>query len=217
MKENFLNLIYPNVCGICDKVCIDSLCKRCELILDTYKRECIKDCRHIKNLHFDYCINILKYESIIREKIIQYKFNEKTYLYKTFSKIMEKDEKICRFLKEHCDIIIPVPMHKDKQKIRGYNQTELVAKEIAGLLKKKIDTKTLLKVKNNQTQSTLTKSQRIENVRGVFEVSNPSNIKNKRIVLFDDIYTTGNTLNECSKILKKAGAKSVIAVTLAKD
>ena len=217
MREIILNLIYPNVCGICDKICKESLCKKCELKLEAYKIACLKNYKNAEKVYFDYCINMLKYESIIREKIIDYKFNERTYLYKTFAKIILKDEKICRFLKERCDIIIPIPMHKYKKRLRGYNQTELIAKELSNTLKIPINTKILIKKKNNKTQSTLTKSERTKNVKGAFEALDIENIKNKEILLFDDIYTTGNTLNECSKILKKVGAKSVITLTLAKD
>ena len=214
MKEKILNLIYPNVCGICDKICIDSLCKKCELNIKKYRIDSIKKCN---KEWFDYCINILKYENIIREKIIDYKFNEKSYLYKTFAKIMLKDEKICRFLKEQYDIIIPVPMHKIKKALRGYNQTELIANELSNNLNIEIDLKSFVKIKNNETQSTLTKTKRIENVKNTYQVLNIEKIKNKNIILFDDIYTTGSTLNECSKVLRRAGAKSIVALALAKD
>ncbi len=217
MKESILNLIYPKVCGICEKICKEALCKKCEVALEKYKIDNIKNCTNNKKVHFDYCINMLKYESIIREKIIDFKFNEKTYLYKTFAKIMLKDEKICRFLQKQYDIIIPVPMHKYKRRLRGYNQTELIAKELAQNLRIPIDTKSFAKIKCTETQSTLTKSKRNENVKGAYEVLEENNIIDKNIILFDDIYTTGSTLNECSKILKKAGARSIIALTLAKD
>lgn len=217
MKEIILNLIYPNSCGICEKVCRESLCKKCELAIKKYKIDDIKNCTNNKNMHFDYCINVLKYESIVRDKIIDFKFNEKTYLYKTFAKIILKDKKICRFLQNQYDIIIPVPMHKHKKRLRGYNQTELIAKELGKSLGIQVDTSSFAKTKNTETQSTLTKSKRVENVKGAYGVLRTNNIIGKRIILFDDIYTTGSTLNECSKVLKKAGAKSVGVITLAKD
>jgi len=217
VKEIILNLIYPNVCGICEKICKESLCKKCELILEKYKINSIQKCTNNKKVHFDYCINMLKYESIIREKIIDFKFNEKAYLYRTFAKIMLKDEKICRFLQKYCDIIVPVPMYKNKEKLRGYNQTILIAKELSKNLQIPINIKTFDKIRNTETQSTLTKTKRVENVKGAYEVLEANNIIEKRVILFDDIYTTGSTLNECSKVLKKAGAKSVVVLTLAKD
>jgi len=217
MEEIILNLIYPTVCGICEKICKEPICKKCEIAIEKYKIGEIKNYSRNKKVYFDYCINVLKYESIIRDKIIDFKFNEKTYLYKTFAKIMLKDKKICRFLQNQYDIIIPVPMYKYKKRLRGYNQTELIVKELSENLGIQADTSSFAKTKSTETQSTLTKSKRVDNVKGAYEVLKIDNIKGKRIILFDDIYTTGSTLNECSKVLKKAGAKSVCVITLAKD
>lgn len=102
---------------------------------------------------------------------------------------------------------------------RGYNQSELIAKEIAKILQIKIDTKTLKKTKNNITQSTLNKEQREQNVIGAYTTKNTEKIKNKKILIFDDIYTTGNTVNECAKVLVQAGiSKNNIGIlTIAKD
>lgn len=217
MNEFILDLLYPKTCGICNKICKEALCKKCELVLEKYKIDLIKDCKLIKNLHFDYCINLLKYENLIREKIIDYKFNEQAYLYMTFAKIMLKDKKICRFLKERYDIIIPVPMHKQKEKLRGYNQAELITKEVSKKLNIVTYEECLIKAKNNLVQSTLNKTERIKNVRNAFEIKEENKIIGKNIILFDDIYTTGSTVNECSRLLKKSGAKNIVAITLAKD
>ena len=105
---------------------------------------------------------MFNYKEYIREKIIDYKFNEKPYYYKTFSKIFITNKKMCDILKSY-DIIIPVPIHNKRRKQRGYNQTELISKEIskefANLNYKNI----LIKNKNAKPQSTLNKEQRIEN------------------------------------------------------
>ena len=115
------------------------------------------------------------------------------------------------------DIIGAVPIHKKRKIERGYNQSELIAKELAkniqGLEYKKI----LIKIKNNQRQSELKKEQRLENVKDVYEIQNKQIIQGKKIILFDDIYTTGSTVNECSKIMLQAGTKKVGVLTIAKD
>lgn len=216
MFEKILNLIFPNVCGFCEKINNNSLCKKCELNLSKYEINCIKDYTIDKQKYYDYLFCALKYENIVREKILKYKFNENSYLYKTFSKIIIKNEKIYRFLKLY-DIIISVPMHKDRFAIRGYNQSELIAKEIAKQTKIYFEKNVLLKDKNTKVQSTLTKTQRTQNIKDAFFVKNIDKIKNKKIILVDDIYTTGSTVNECSKVLKKAGAKKICVVTIAKD
>ena len=216
MFEKILNLIFPNVCGFCNKINTNSLCKRCELNLSKYEIYCIKSYIDDKQKYFDFLFSALKYENTVREKIIQYKFHENSYLYKTFAKIIIKNKKIYRFLKFY-DIIIPVPMHKTKKAVRGYNQCELVASEIAKQLELMYENGVLIKVKNTKIQSTLTKLQRIENVKGAFCIKDVTKVKGKKIILVDDIYTTGSTVNECSKVLKKAGASEICVVTIAKD
>ena len=208
-----LDIIYPPVCGICDKINKKSLCKKCEIKIKPYQ---INEIEKIKNKSFDYQIKILKYENIIRDKIINYKFNEKAYLYKTFAKIILKNKKIYGFLKKY-DIIMCVPMHIKKKMLRGYNQSELIAKELAKKLQIEKQFNNLVKIKDTKKQSTLTKEQRKTNLKNAFQIKNLEKVKNKKVILFDDIYTTGSTVEECSKVLKRVGVSSIAVVTLAID
>ena len=208
-----LDLIYPPVCGICNKINKKSLCIQCE---KSIKKNEIYKIERTQGRYFDYQIKILKYKDIVRDKIIDYKFNEKAYLYKTFTKIILKNKKVYGFLKKY-DIIINVPMHIRRKFERGYNQTELIAREIAKNIDIQFERNNLIKVKNTVKQSTLNKAERVNNIKGAFEIRNNNKIKNKRVVLFDDIYTTGSTVNECSKILKQAGALEIAVLTLATD
>lgn len=216
MFEKFLNLIFPNVCGFCNRIEKDSLCKNCELMLTKYEINCIKDYTQDKTKYFDYLFCALKYENIVRDKIISYKFGEKSYLYKTFAKIIIKNKKIYSILKLY-DIIIPVPMYKSREAVRGYNQSTLIAKEIAKNMELKYYKNILIKTKNTKVQSTLKKSERLTNIKNAFLVQKNEIIKDKKIVLLDDIYTTGSTVNECSKVLKQAGAEEILVLTIAKD
>ncbi len=99
---------------------------------------------------------------------------------------------------------------------RGYNQSALIAKEIAKNIKEIKYLDTLKKVKNNQRQSTLKKEERKQNVKNVYEIQNKQIIEGKRIILVDDIYTTGNTVNECSRVLKSNKVSDILVLTLAK-
>lgn len=216
MFEKILNLIYPNVCGFCNNPNKNSLCKKCEIKLKKYEIAKKEDFLRKKSKHFDYLISMLKYEGCVREKIISYKFGEQAYLYKTFSKIILNNQNICDILCFY-DIITPVPMYKLKKYERGYNQTELIAKELAKKLDIKIGSKYLIKNKNTKVQSTLSKMQREQNVKGAFTVKFKEEINGKSIILLDDIYTTGSTVNECAKMLKRAGAKEILVLTIAKD
>ena len=209
-----INLIYPNVCGICDKLCDDDICKKCEIKLNDISK--IKIDRYT-NKYFKKHLYIFKYEGIIKERLIKYKFNEKNYIYKAFVKFMLKNKKICDFLKNY-DIIIPVPIHTKRRMERGYNQSALIAKEISKEIQK-IDylEDVLIKKINNKPQSTKNKSERKNNVIGAYYMKNKEKINNKKILLLDDIYTTGNTVNECCKILQSANPKCIDVITIAKD
>ena len=211
-----LDLIYPPVCGICDKINKKNLCKKCELKIKKYEINKIEDYRNDNLKYFDYQIKVFRYENIIREKIIDYKFNEKAYLYKTFEKMILKTKKTYSFLKKY-DIILYVPMFKKHKLIRGYNKSELIARKISDTLGITLEKNNLTKVINTKKQSTLTKSERERNVKNAFKLKNPEKIKDKKVILFDDIYTTGSTVNECSKILKKAGATEIAILTIAVD
>lgn len=211
-----IELIYPSVCGICDEIDKNYLCTKCKEKLKAYSINKIEKCENDKNVYYDYKIKILKYENIVREKIIEYKFNEKTYMYRTIEKIILNDEKICSFLKKY-DIIIPVPLHLKKKLERGYNQTELIAKRLSKDLQINVNINLLKKVIDTKKQSTLTKKERRRNVENAFKIENHKNIAGKKVILFDDIYTTGSTVNECSRVLKNAGAKEVAILTIAVD
>lgn len=208
-----LDFIYPPVCGICGNINKNSLCKKCEIKLKEYE---IYNIEKVQNTYYDYKIKILKYEKIIRDKILDYKFNEKSYLYKTFKKIILNNKKIYGFLKKY-DIMLCVPMYRAKQRTRGYNQSELIAKEIANELKICYLRDCLIKIKDTKKQSTLTRDERKINLKNAFGIKNKEKIQNKNVILFDDIFTTGSTMKECSKILKDAGVKKIAVLTLATD
>lgn len=209
-------IIFPPCCLICGKLACDIWCSQCKK--EIYEKAIFKiENNKDKNLYFEKHLYIYIYKDKIRNLILDYKFNEKSYLYKIFSEIIIKNEKICGILKKY-DIMIPVPIHKNRKKQRGYNQSELIARKIAN----KIDgieykNNVLLKVLHNVPQSSLSKEERKQNVQNVYKIINKEKIKDKKIIIFDDIYTTGNTVNAIAKILKENGAKEIIILTIAKD
>ena len=212
----FSNLIYPQECLICGKLNSNTICNKCEnKINQELKYTYLKKIRN--EYYFENQIYLFEYKDYIRRLIIDYKFKDKSYLYKLFSEIIIKNEKICSIFKSY-DIIIPVPIHYKRKKERGYNQSDLIARDIANKIKNiKLENKVVIKKINNKKQSDLTKIERINNVKNVYEIINKERIKNKKIILIDDIYTTGNTVNEVSKLLKKNGAKKILVLTIARD
>lgn len=143
MLNNILELIYPNVCGICGKICKESLCKRCAIEIEKYEINLVNK---NKKMYFNESMHIFKYNEMIRQRLIEYKFQDKSYMYKTFAKIILKNKKVCGFLEKY-DIIIPVPIHKKRRLKRGYNQTELIAKEICKNISLELKTDVLIKKK----------------------------------------------------------------------
>lgn len=213
MLQQILNLIYPQTCGICEKISKEPICKKCETKLNELlvcKVNNYSDKNFIRHLY------LFKYEGIIRERIIQYKFKDKAYINEMFVNFIIKNEKICGILKKY-DIISPVPISNNRKKIRGYNQTELIARKLANILNNLVFEDSLKKIKDIAPQSTLKGEQRIQNVKNAYGILNEEVIQGKNIILLDDVYTTGSTVNECSRVLKLAGAKNVDVLTIAKD
>ena len=112
-------------------------------------------------------------------------------------------------------ILIPIPLSDKKKKKRGFNQSEEIAKIISEVTKIETDFNCIIKVKDNKSQTELTRKERIENVKNTFKII--KNIKNKNILLLDDVYTTGSTMEECAKTLKSAGANKVWGITIARE
>ena len=220
--DRILDLVYPPVCGICGKFNQDFLCKKCQKMLEAEAKFEIDQVDN-QEYFFENHLYIFKYEGIIRKLILNYKFNEKSFLYKTFVNFLLKNEKFFKILKSY-DTIVPVPISVKRQKERGYNQSELIGNEIVkNLLEKekslKIEciTTCLIKHKNIAEQSKLNKEQRQKNIQGVYKLKNKEKLVNKKILLIDDIYTTGSTVNECCKILKEANPRKIDVFTIAKD
>lgn len=205
--EIVLDIIFPPMCVICGKAGTH-ICDNCYQILKKYK---MPDERIKRGVY-----SVYKYEDKVRDLLIEYKFNNKSYLYKFFSEIIIKNKKICKILKS-CDIIIPVPLHRKRLLERGYNQSELVIKDVAKKLNLKIENKILKKTKNIKPQSEKGYKERLIDIKDAYIIEKNEKIIGKSIIVFDDVYTTGSTTNECKKVLLKAGAKKVIIVTMTKD
>lgn len=240
--ENILNLIFPKTCGICKKK-INSryTCENCLNILKYYKGRCYISKRDLikidfndvysncygklnkynfdfsiydenfKDIYYDRVICAHKYAGEFRQKMIALKFYNFKIISKSFGDLLAN---IIENNKIKADLIIPVPVSKKRKFARGYNQSFLIANIASELTGIKIENTVLVKSRDNPKQSLLSLKERIDNTRNIFKVRNSEKIRNKNIILIDDIYTTGATANECSKVLKNAGAKSVIVLTV---
>lgn len=207
------NLLFPkrHICLICrekDSSSMNYICKDCYERLDILNRQVQIDSPYINNAYYS-----LSYNRFIREKIKEYKYNGKNYMYKPFGQIMlDTINKL--ELDKNIDLVAYIPIHRRKEALRGYNQAELLADFISQKINKPLLQKNLVKIKWTNDQSHSNKIDRISNLKDSFHIKDSSIIQGKRILLVDDVITTGSTMEECSKILIKNGAIEIIGLAL---
>jgi len=157
-----------------------------------------------------------RYEGVVKDVILLFKYRSfeilGTFLGDLLAGTLGHEEDLW----EGVGAIIPVPLHPIKRKKRGFNQAQVLAARLARSKKIKLLDRHLFKLKDVPPQTTLEAEEREKNVRGVFDVRRGQELKGKTVLLVDDVYTTGATLRECSRVLKKAGAREVRAVTVAR-
>ena len=162
-------------------------------------------------------------DKLIRQAIWSLKFRKNKRLAKIFGQILydeilENLFEMKTFSNFKEPILIPIPLSKQRFRERGFNQSELIAKEIYDLNREvfNFENKALIKIKNTSPQSrSKNKKERLENLKGCFTVSNAHKIRNRNIILIDDVTTTGATLAEAKRVLKKYGAKKIISLVVA--
>ena len=159
------------------------------------------------------CTAPFSYDSTVREAVINYKFRGRRYNAKSFS------EAICRVVENvykdmSFDVVSCVPLSKERKRGRGFNQSEIVARNVAQYFGKPFEN-LIIKTVNNAEQHNLSAEERIKNVIGVYSPADTEKIKGRKILLVDDVVTTGNTLAECCRVLKNSGAERIICAAIA--
>lgn len=235
--ESFLELIYPekNICCICgtydDEIGENYICWFCE---QKFKKPvpptCAKCSRPINynsenNLcsdcssdekYFEISKSIYMYEGLIKECIYKFKYYNKPYFYRFFGNSMIKYMKDNNY--NDFNFILAVPLHSSKLRSRGYNQSELLAKYISEKLNIPY-INGLKRIKKTLKQSSKSKEERKKNLTNAFIIRRSNNIeliKNNNVLLVDDVYTTGSTVNECTKVLLDYGVNKVFVLTIAR-
>lgn len=207
----FIDLFYPNKCPFCDTIISSS---------EHSEHSCssaVEKENVITQIHFDndtfFSIAPYSYCEPVKKSIWNFKFrNHKEYAFYfgySINQVLRSFDPNLNF-----DFITSVPLSKKRLQERGYNQTELFTKRLANILKIK-HKNFLVKTKDNLEQHTLPANQRTKNVRGVYSVQKSDIIKNKNILLCDDIITTGNTIGECRRVLLEAGAQNILCAAIA--
>lgn len=203
------NIIYPNICPGCGRR-VDAMvfCGRCK----PYVQKSEADVSSHRFKFLDGVVYLCAYVGALRKTLKDIKYRQKI---KRAEALRDLLPPIAELLPdEHFDMVVPVPLHKKRYRERGYNQSELIFRVWAknnGIPWVDLLTRT----KGTMPQWQLLQQARRENVRGVFFVGQPSVVAGAKVLLVDDIFTSGATLEECAKSLKKSGAVSVRALTLA--
>lgn len=165
--------------------------------------------------HFDRVRSVFVYEEPVQSAILGFKFQGKSGMRSFFSEMLLTDREVFPAIRPVFDVIVPVPLHRFKLVERGYNQTALLAEELSRRTGVTVDRFGLRKVRRTPPQSSLPREKREHSLRGAFRAK-AGNFEDRRVLMVDDVMTTGATLSECARVLKAAGAASVEAITIAR-
>ncbi len=200
----------------CDK-CLDEyfkgrkVCAKCGDVITSKANYCLACKKEICEF-YEFARAPFVYTGNAKNIVFNLKYNNSKWLAKYMAEFMKNE---FEEMAVEVDCIIPIPLHKKRLKERGYNQSELLATELS----KKVNIPTifnnLVKIKETTNQTKLTKAERQENLKGCFELTNKSEIAGKNILLLDDVFTTGATTEEASRVLQKAGANKIYILTFA--
>jgi len=214
IKNFILDLLFPSFCLGCQREG-SYLCEDCESTLEIFSFHQKHRTSNLSDLYF-----AVSYQKPLIQNLIQ------KFKYQPFIKELAKP--LAVLIIKHFQllgnkpsfpqaILIPVPLTKKKQKQRGFNQAEEIAKELSNFLNIPLINNVLIKIKETLPQVELSGGERKENMKGAFFCQESNKIKVKTILLIDDVFTTGSTLEECARILKKAGAKEVLGIVVARE
>ncbi len=218
--EKFIqDIFFPNRCPFCDKfVRWDKLaCEECLIKLPFVNEKvcpsCGKEqCICSNNLYYDKCHTVCFYEGIAREGVIALKTKNAINAAEIFADFLS-GKIACDG--EIYDMIVPVPMSNRKKAERGYNQAEEIAKFISQRTKIPLNRNILSKNDNGIEQHTLNVKERALNAKDEFFINESVKLDGKKIILCDDVITTGSTLNECARLLKGLGAQKIVGAVAA--
>lgn len=236
--NDLLNFIFSSNCRVCEnwlssmeekyicKNCFSKIgfieppyCEKCgKLLVESFKgidKPICKDCHGTKR-HFFKARAVGIYEGALREAIHILKFEKKVGIHKplgdllvNYLRVQQKD------LIDRIDFVMPVPLHRKRFRARGFNQAQLLCQDIERHFNLPISLD-LKRIRFTTPQMNLGRLERLQNIKGAFEVRDKNTISGKQILLVDDIFTTGATVDECAKVLLKARARQVSVLTLAR-
>jgi ComF family protein len=227
------SLLYPPVCAICraNIRAGQHLCDQCDTkairIIAPFCQTCSEpfegaitsaftcaNCAH-RTIHFDSAVAAYRSRGIVREIVHGFKYGRQIYLRHIVARWLYAALDDERLRERRFDVIVPVPLHPTRQRERGFNQASLLAESLSAQIP--TPSKPLLeRIRYTTTQTALDRADRMENLHNAFHLRKNADVRGLRVLLIDDVLTTGSTLSECARVLKRAGATSVHAATAAR-
>jgi len=162
--------------------------------------------------HYDRARAAGHFSGVLRDMVHAFKYDSALWLCADLTDLLEGCL-TAHFHADEVDVVVPVPLHPVRQRERSYNQSALLAHELARRIDRRCDARALERVRATETQTHLNAAHRRMNMLGAFRVARPDWVRQRCVLLVDDVMTTGATLDECARVLKKAGARTVWAVT----
>ncbi len=224
-----LNILCPPTCPICSEQVEEAhcLCPECYSKLNFITKPCCDICGKPfeytvfdeltcgaclkQKPHFSMARSVLAYDEFSKKLVLAFKHGDHTELNMLFLKFLVQADKA---VFQNVDMIIPVPLHWTRRLKRKYNQAGLLGKVVGRYFNIPFTPTVLSRIKRTESQGHKKRKERERNIKNAFRVKNPTVIKGKTILVVDDVMTTGTTLNECARILKKSGAKDVKVLTI---
>ncbi|MBQ1194321.1 MAG: ComF family protein [Lachnospiraceae bacterium] len=226
--KTFLDIVYPKVCPFCDGVipmkqhiCVkcaskvdfvkEPRCKKCGKPVIKEEQEYCEDCgdnRHLYNCG----IASFVYSDVVKKSIYRFKYHNRRDYAVAYGNMIGNHFKreIDRW---GAEALIPVPIHRKKLHSRGYNQAKLLSDELSKILNIPVDNQLLIRCNDTKPQKELSVCERRRNLENAFKITE-NVVKYRKIILVDDIYTTGSTIDACARVLLECGVKEIYYISL---
>jgi competence protein ComFC len=233
LLEAAASLLYPPACTLCGGKTRagEYLCEQCEAkatrIVAPFCQQCSEpfegaitsaftcaNCAH-RSIYFDAAVAAYRGRGVVRQIIHDFKYGRQAHLRHIVARWLCEALDDERLRGRQFDLIVPVPLHPTRQRERGFNQADLLAKLLSARIS--IPCKPVLeRIRYTTTQTALDRTERMENLHNAFRLRKNTDVRGLRVLLIDDVLTTGSTLSECARVLKRAGATSVHAAMAAR-